>query len=33
MTIDTFSLPTTELAYPAITVCKSSPYETAEYVR
>ena len=31
--IDTFSLPATRLAFPAITVCKGRPYDVGEYLR
>ncbi len=33
VSIETFSLPATDLHYPAITVCKTSPYDVGEYLR
>ncbi len=33
MAIDSFSLPVTDLYYPAVTVCKRSPYDVGEYLR
>ena len=33
MSITTFSHPATELNYPAVTVCRKSPYNPDEYVR
>ena len=33
MSIETFSFPATELAYPAITVCKRQKYDMGEYLR
>ena len=33
MSIETFSLPATSLAYPAITVCNGYRYDVGEYIR
>ena len=31
--IDTFSLPATDLNYPAITICNRNRYDVGEYIR
>ncbi len=33
VSIETFSLPATDLPFPAVTVCKVNKYDTGEYIR
>ena len=33
MVIDTFAKPTTDLAFPALTVCRRSKFDAGEYLR